>query len=182
MIARAAQRSATLTVVTATAVLVSSCAAHRSVSQVPPAAPVVNSTQSLASSASDMPSRYGTSAAALADMVPGCDSAATLTPHAALNAAPALKLDSAGVGAASSIIRCTLRGAGVLVLAFAARSAEVSAANAVYQVESYFSGGPGWIAVATSAAGQVADLSVVQGVAQALGGTLYKGRMYRSQP
>lgn len=125
---------------------------------------------------------YGITATKLASLIPGCNAPAAMNPNAALKAAPALREVPRSVAAASSIAHCTLRGAGVLVLAFRDKSRELSAANAAYKVESYFSAGRGWIALPTSTAEQLADESVAQAVAQALAGELYTGMAYRNQP
>jgi hypothetical protein len=160
---------------------VAGCAAHETQAQTPGSS-ALSTVRSSTQSTRDAGTRYGAAAATLAAQVPGCTAPDKLTAHAALDAAPALRPVSAGLAGASSVARCALRGAGVLVFAFTSRTVELTAANAVYQVESYFSGGAGWIAVPTSTRTQLADQSVVQAVAQVLGGQLYTGRAYRSQP
>lgn len=117
---------------------------------------------------------FGDSAAALMERVPGCDSAASL-PRDGLASIASLRGRTRLINTVATASQCTLRGQGVVVLAFADARSESAALVQLKSFDGDYSRGTGWVAVPTTTTVAVSGLSAVQEVAAILGGAIGYG-------
>jgi hypothetical protein len=93
-----------------------------------------------------------------------------------LASTPSLHRQKNLIATVTSAASCSLRGQGVLVLAFTDAGSQAAAQTDLRSFDGYFSYGPGWVAVPTTTEVAVSGLSAVQDVAATLGGTIGFGK------
>jgi len=160
---------------TALSLVISGCSATQHLLESIPV--TSDSTITSTPSSRPLPSQpgYGTDVGELARQIPGCGSPAPLDGAEIRHLAPAVAPVVAVLATAASTTSCTLRGNGVLVVRFADGGAQARALTALKSVEQHLADGLGWAAVPVSTDEPAQELSVVQAVAQSLGGQLVAG-------
>jgi hypothetical protein len=107
--------------------------------------------------------------------VSGCADVHTLRVRGLGAAAPALATRTAALQMVGSAATCSVEAHQVVLLAFTGRAGEQTTQRSLRRVEPYLAAGSGWLAVAARPDSPAQTLSVVQGVALSLGGTLITG-------
>jgi hypothetical protein len=135
--------------------------------------PSVGAATSVASASSgSFPNRIATQ---WAHQIPGCVGVHGVTADKAASAASAMAGHAALLRAEGSLATCSVEDHPLLILAFAERATEAATETALQHVEWYLAAGSGWVAVAARPDSAAQALSIVQGAALAVGGTVLKG-------
>jgi hypothetical protein len=116
---------------------------------------------------------HGDSAGELAAQVPGCAAhEVDLQSRATSLGLPQVRRLLADAGSAAT---CTLQGRTALLVTYANRQQESTAATVADRMTAYFASGPGWLALPVDLSEPVGQQSVVQDVALALHGMIQVG-------
>lgn len=110
-----------------------------------------------------------------AAQLPGCTSVHELAVQQLGSTVPALAKRPAALHTVSSAAECSVEAQELVLLAFTSRGGERATEAGLRNIEPYFAAGPGWLAVAARPDSSTQMLSIVQGVALSLNGTLVDG-------